>query len=61
MLMNNIITNINYFQKIIETKKLQEQNNSGNAGYVNIIQLVIALIIILLFSVGIAYLLYNIR
>ena len=60
MLMKNIITNINYFERIIESKRLQEQNKN-NAGYVNIVQLLIALIIILLFSVGIAYLLYNIN
>ena len=60
MLLKNINTNINYFQKILETKKLQEQNKN-NAGYVNIIQLLIALVIMILFSVGIAYLLYNIK
>ena len=60
MLMKNIITNINYFERIIQTKKIQEENKN-NAGYVNIVQLLIALIIIMLFSVGIAYLLYNIK
>ena len=59
MLMNNISTNIEYFKRVIQTKELQERNQN-NAGYVNIIQLFLALIILVAFSIGIAYLLYNI-
>ena len=60
MLMNNIITNINTFKRIITTKELQERNQS-NAGFVNIAQLLLALLIIIAFSICIAYLLYNIN
>ena len=60
MLMNNITTNIDYFKRILQTKEIQERNQN-NAGYVNIIQLFLALLIIVGFSVGIAYLLFNIK
>lgn len=60
MLMNNIITNINYFERILKEKKIIEQNKS-NAGYVNIAQMVIALGIVIFFSICIAYLLYCIK
>lgn len=60
MLMNNIITNINYFERILKEKKITEQNKN-NAGYVNIAQMVIALGIVIFFSICIAYLLYYIK
>lgn len=60
MLMNNIITNINYFERILKEKKIIEQNKN-NAGYVNIAQMVIALGIVIFFSICIAYLLYCIK
>ena len=60
MLMNNINTNINHFKRVLQTKEIQERNQN-NAGYVNIVQLLLALIIIVAFSIGIAYLLYNIK
>ncbi len=60
MLINNLITNINNFKRLISTKQIQEKNQS-NAGFVNVIQLLLALIIIIAFSVCIAYLLYNIK
>lgn len=60
MLMNNIITNINYFERILKEKKIIEQNKN-NAGYVNIAQMVIALGIVIFFSICIAYLLYYIK
>ena len=57
MLMNNIITNINYFERL-NTEKTLVQNNSNSAGYVSIIQLILGLGIIMAFSVLIGYLLY---
>lgn len=58
MMINNIITNINYFERLNTEKSLVQNNN--NAGYVNIVQLVIGLLIIMGFSVFIGYLLYTI-
>ncbi len=60
MLMNNIITNINNYKRILATKELQERNQA-NAGFVNIVQLLVALLVIIAFSICIAYLLYNIK
>lgn len=60
MLMNNLITNINYFERLIKEKKLVEQNQA-NAGYVDALHILIALGIIIAFSVCIAYLLYCIK
>ena len=60
MLMNNIITNINYFDRLLKEKALFEQNKQ-NAGYVDIIHMVIAMVVIIVFSICIAYLLYNIK
>lgn len=59
MMMNNIITNINYFEKLNTEKTLVQNNN--NAGYVSIVQLIIGLAIIMGFSVLIGYLLYTVR
>ena len=56
MLMNNIITNINYFERLNTEKSLVQNNN--NAGYVSIVQLILGLGIIMGFSVFIGYLLY---
>lgn len=58
MIMNNIVTNLNYIEKLNNEKNLV--NNNQNAGFVNIIQLVIGLVIIMGFSVLIGYLLYTI-
>ena len=59
MMMNNIITNINYFERLNNEKSLV-QNNNSNAGYVSIVQLIIGLVIIMIFSVFIGYLLYTV-
>ena len=59
MLKNNITTNINYFERLNKERTLVKTNS--NAGYVNIVQLLIGLIIIIGFSVCIAYLLYTIK
>lgn len=59
MIMNNIITNITYFERLNKEKSIT--TNNSNAGYVNAIQLIIGLGIIIAFSICIAYLLYNMR
>lgn len=58
MIINNIVTNLNYFERLKQEKSLVKNNN--NAGYVNIIQLIIGLGLIMAFSVIIGYLLYTI-
>ena len=58
MILNNIITNLNYFERLNTEKTLVQNNN--NAGYVNAVQMLVGLVIIVLFSVFIAYLLYTI-
>ena len=59
MVMNNFITNINYFSKIIQEKELIEKQKTS-AGYVNIVQTVVSLFIIMIISFVIGYLLYTI-
>ena len=59
MLSNNITTNYNYFERLNKERTLVTTNK--NAGYVNIVQLLIGLLIIIGFSVCIAYLLYSIK
>ena len=56
MIINNIITNINYFERLNKEKTMIVNNNS--AGYVNAIQMIIGLAIIIAFSFCIGYLLY---
>lgn len=59
MMLNNIITNLNYFERLNKERTLV--TNNSNAGYVNAIQMIIGLGIIIVFSVCIAYLLYSFR
>lgn len=59
MMMNNIITNLNYLERL-KTEKSLVENNNNNAGYVSIVQLIVGLLIIMGFSVFIGYLLYTI-
>ena len=59
MLMNNMITNINYFERLNKERMISK--NNSNAGYVNAIQMVVGLAIIIAFSICIAYLLYCIK
>lgn len=59
MLKNNIQINMNYFDRLNKERTLPMTNN--NAGYVNIVQLLVGLMIIIGFSICIAYLLYNIK
>ena len=56
MIINNIITNLNYFERLNNEKTIV--TNNSNAGYINIVQLIIGLGIIMAFSVLIGYLLY---
>lgn len=58
MIMDNIITNLNYFEKLLQEKAIMEQNKQ-NAGYVDAMHMIIALVIIIIFSICIAYLLYS--
>ena len=58
-LMNNIITNLNYLERLNTEKSLVEKN-ANNAGYVSLVQLIVGLLIIMGFSVFIGYLLYTI-
>lgn len=59
MMMNNIITNLNYLERL-KTEKSLVENNNNNAGYVSIVQLIVGLLIIMGFSIFIGYLLYTI-
>ena len=59
MMLNNIITNLNYFERLNRERSMLETSNSS--GYVNIIQMIIGLVIIAVFSVCIGYLLYCIK
>lgn len=59
MIMNNFVTNINYFERL-NNERILVKNNS-NAGYVNAIQMLVGLGIIIAFSICIAYLLYCIK
>ena len=56
MLTNNIVTNLNYFERLNKERTLVKSNT--NAGYVNIVQMIIGLAIVIGFSICIAYLLY---
>ena len=60
MLMNNIITNLNYFDKVLKEKAIVDRNKTS-AGYADIFHIILALGIIVAFSVVIAYLLYSIK
>lgn len=57
MLLNNIISNLNYFDKLIKEKNIIN-NNANNGGFVNIVQMLIGMLILVGFSVAIGYLLF---
>ena len=59
MFKNNILTNLNYFDRLEKERNLPRTSNS--AGYVNAVQMLIGLGIIIAFSICIAYLLYCIK
>ncbi|MEE3343592.1 MAG: hypothetical protein VZS44_05840 [Bacilli bacterium] len=58
MLINNIVTNINYFERILNEKAIIERNQQ-NAGYADIFHIVLALGIVFAFSFIIAFLLFT--
>lgn len=57
MILNNIISNLNYFERLIKEKKMIESNNN-NKGFVNVLQMGIGLLALVIFSVLIGYLLF---
>lgn len=57
MLLNNIISNLNYFERLIKEKTIVSRNAS-NAGFVNIVQMVFGMLVLIGFSVFIGYLLF---
>ena len=59
MLINNITTNLNYFERLNREHTLSQQNQ--NAGFADVATMGIILLIIVAFSIAIAYLLYCIR
>ena len=60
MIFNNIISNLNYFEKLIQEKTIIS-NNANNAGFVNLVQMFIGMLIVFGFSFGIAYLLFTMQ
>jgi len=56
MIFNNIISNLNYFERLIKEKTLV--SNSNNGGFVNVIQMLIGMLVLIGFSVSIGYLLF---
>ena len=60
MLLNNIISNLNYFEKLINEKTIINRN-ANNAGFVNVVQMVFGMLILVGFSVFIGYLLFLVQ
>lgn len=60
MIMNNIIANFNYFERL--NNEIQVVNkNKNEAGFVNVLQMTIGLVIICIFSFFIGYLLFKMQ
>ena len=59
MIFNNLITTINYFERLIKEKEIVERNQQ-NAGYADIFHILLALIIVFIFSFIIGYLIFNV-
>lgn len=57
MLLNNIISNLNYFERLIK-EKIIIRSNSNNAGFVNVLQMFVGMLALIMFSVFIGYLLF---
>lgn len=57
MILNNIISNLNYFERLIKEKTLVA-SKASNAGFVNILQMIIGMVILIGFSFAIGYLLF---
>ena len=60
MIMNNIIANFNYFEKLTKELEIIKQNKE-NAGFANVIQITLGLAIICLFSFFLGYLLFKMQ
>ena len=58
MLMDNVATNLNYFERLNNERKLPKNNN---AGFADIFTMGMVLLIIIAFSIAIAYLIYCIK
>ena len=56
MILNNIVSNLNYFERLIKEKTLVENNNNG--GFVNVVQMLIGMLVLIGFSISIGYLLF---
>lgn len=57
MIFNNIISNLSYFEKLIKEKTLIK-NNQNNGGFVNVLQMIIGMSVLIMFSVFVGYLLF---
>ena len=51
---------LNYFEKLIKQREIVN-NNSNNAGFVNVVQMVFGMLILVGFSVFIGYLLFLVQ
>lgn len=60
MILNNIIANFNYFERLNKEIEIIKKNKE-NAGFANVLQITIGLIIISAFSVLIGYLLFKMQ
>lgn len=60
MLMNNIVANFNYFERLNNEITIINQNKN-NAGFINVLQMAIGLVIICIFSFLIGYLLFRMQ
>jgi len=60
MVMNNIIANFNYYERLNNEIQVV-QKNQKDAGFVNVLQITIGLIIICIFSFFIGYLLFKMQ
>ena len=58
MIFNNIVTNINYFQRLLDEKAIIEKNQQ-NAGFVDLFHILIALGLVFMTSFIIAYFLFH--
>ena len=57
MMLDNIVGNFNYFEKLNNQREIMINNNE-NAGFANVVQVIIGLMFIVGFSVLIGYLMF---
>ena len=60
MILNNIVANFNYFERLKKEVEIVKKNNE-NAGFVNVLQMSIGLIVISILSFFIGYLLFKLQ